>query len=1437
MWAHVDQMGSKTAGPDHGSHIYQIRYHSSFISSPPLDKASSTCTTNQPFVYIDSIFQKPKMSSTAGDAKHDLSHDLNAHAQISPSDSTALAPALVPPLPSSPSAVDTAKNNNDVHSDNVDTTNPAPTTPQQSKPSSSISLSSVAAAAAAATEAAAAAASLERGSCDDADADINSGGKDLPADVGITGGSSAEKTDVTKTAPPETAAAIVNTPPSGSNATSTDDEQKHDESRSATTDSRDPQAQKRENPAVSDNAGNNDLKCEANDRTDTDNPPQPTVVAAPVAARSSEDLPSRMAVSKVSDIGDGDDDNAAESDENESTNTFTFSNHVNPANPESDGVLMEVDDPPAATTVSIPAASPADSTHPETTTMRTPTLKPTTPAPPIRPSPSSLLPLSSINTANTSTATTTTTTTTITSTANNINNNQDNNNSLPSASITDPVALIIQPSPSPSPSPTPSPPLPNATAYQDMNPDASAHAPISKCANADNSDKDGSAGALLPSSFSGRRKRTRLTVKQKMEVLRRLDKGERQSVLAAEYGCSKRALARLKQERAKFTNLELTEADGNRKSRHSVKHIILETKLAQFLKLARLNSFPITGNAIRRAALKLRDDLRNDSNLPKSELSGLMAFQASINWSKGFLRRCAIRTVDHTKVESPPPMNNGMNNNDDKVKTDPSVSDQQQQQDGDGVGRNNGVDNARVKEMIMGLHKKLMQFDIDCIFAVEKIFMFYKLLPNELVMKPANISNSVNTSTVSAKAKPSTPSQTPIATKIAPRPVPNSNGQAMGSGIVVGDEMMRAAATAGQMNNGLLPLSTAPTLAAPSVVDQPSVTVYNNNTSSSALLPTLHPGVQQPPIAERVTLLLATNVTGSVKVTPTMVGNESMADCQRLFPKSGECKLPYFRDRYAWVDDTILKTWFYDTFIPAIRRHTDKPVAVLVNSDWTPVTEVSDPKGQVHIIPIAKEIPLDCIHPMHVGILSVFRRSLRYALLNSLISRGSVATDVETNSEEGINKNPVKHEDDPMELDTNSAGLEQGSDKEGGVIDSRLFAKQLNVCAFSHLVELTWNSLTDYLIHKCWFKSGILPTTLVSYLKQLCAHELEHDHDHEYERDVMMTSSLMSSAIGAGKPNPVSDEQLFYMCCRPDQTKLVQTLDDLILNRRLTTRGDVAESNGAELHHQYGTCSLDPQAVARKRAKDLVTSLHEGGRRAIQTWLDVEQCQRSQRALTLELDRIIAEYESPIVLRKGGAVPGAGDSGDNTDPSPVNTNSVNGWGLSMKRTASQAFGTSTGGSTPAPASVVATAAAPMAMNMPYGQQTATTSNAQEEQQQLQQQQQHDSHQQNQQDQLLHLQHLQQRQQHHQSNLAQKQDKQDKQSAKQATDKANGVHDQYEQRPLDPLPDLDEVMKLLDPVQKVVHQCESGAAPCILRRLIHELIRVKREQENQVENGI
>jgi hypothetical protein len=93
-------------------------------------------------------------------------------------------------------------------------------------------------------------------------------------------------------------------------------------------------------------------------------------------------------------------------------------------------------------------------------------------------------------------------------------------------------------------------------------------------------------------------------------------------------------------------------------------------------------------------------------------------------------------------------------------------------------------------------------------------------------------------------------------------------------------------------------------------------------------------GTKALPAKDRVTLVLCVNATETCKIAPLIVWTSKNP---HFFPDS-PCPIPYVDQRHVWVDREVYKGWWLDIFLPAIRKFTKEPVALLMDycpmHDW-----------------------------------------------------------------------------------------------------------------------------------------------------------------------------------------------------------------------------------------------------------------------------------------------------------------------------------------------------------------------------------------------------------------------------------------------------------------------------------------------------------------------
>ena len=128
---------------------------------------------------------------------------------------------------------------------------------------------------------------------------------------------------------------------------------------------------------------------------------------------------------------------------------------------------------------------------------------------------------------------------------------------------------------------------------------------------------------------------------------------------------------------------------------------------------------------------------------------------------------------------------------------------------------------------------------------------------------------------------------------------------------------------------------------------------------------------------DRLTLVLCVNATGTCKIPPLLVGSSKNPHCFRDQPSP----VPYVSQKNAWVDRNIYRGWWTDIFLPAIRKYTKEPVALLMDNCSGHDPSCIDPTGQVEII----FSPPNCTavyQPLDQGIIMTLKTYYKKEMLN-----------------------------------------------------------------------------------------------------------------------------------------------------------------------------------------------------------------------------------------------------------------------------------------------------------------------------------------------------------------------------------------------------------------------------------------------------------------------
>lgn len=349
-------------------------------------------------------------------------------------------------------------------------------------------------------------------------------------------------------------------------------------------------------------------------------------------------------------------------------------------------------------------------------------------------------------------------------------------------------------------------------------------------------------------------KRRRLNLSEKVRALDMIEGGISLQEVADEFGSSKRAILRMRQEANVIRGLSEAGAKGSMKSRkqgNSVKYSALEAKVAEVLDVSRRNKISISNELVRECSKKVQEEMLNNSNFSEEEAKDLREFSPTDSWIRSFARRYNIRMPSSRRLQVP------------------VLSGE-----------------APLTPECMSLKNKLQRYDPDCIFSVHETTLFHKMLPQEAYLRTPEHANA-------------------------------------------GASMMFFPHDMG--------------------------------------------------MKDRITLIVCSNATGTMKVPLTIVGKSKQPACFRIRPSP----LPYLTQPHVWFDVTTFKQWFSEVFIPCIRKHSWKNVALLVEN-VIDENIAEDPRGQVKIM----RLPLDSRpihHPMEQGILALVKQRYRYAMLERVL--------------------------------------------------------------------------------------------------------------------------------------------------------------------------------------------------------------------------------------------------------------------------------------------------------------------------------------------------------------------------------------------------------------------------------------------------------------------
>lgn len=187
-------------------------------------------------------------------------------------------------------------------------------------------------------------------------------------------------------------------------------------------------------------------------------------------------------------------------------------------------------------------------------------------------------------------------------------------------------------------------------------------------------------------------KQKRLTLEEKLKILKKLDEGVQGTRLALDFGVSTSAISQIKKQKANINEAVLkTHQEATRKTLHKAEYEDLEVKLFEWFLKQRDRNCPINGPIMQAKAKELFKTIYPD----KDENS----FSASEGWFRKFKRRHGIR---YLKV----------------------------------CGEILSSDTSTITPFIHQLRAKMdeMQITLDQLYNADETGLFYKMLPDKTLV-------------------------------------------------------------------------------------------------------------------------------------------------------------------------------------------------------------------------------------------------------------------------------------------------------------------------------------------------------------------------------------------------------------------------------------------------------------------------------------------------------------------------------------------------------------------------------------------------------------------------------------------------------------------------------------------------------------------------------
>jgi hypothetical protein len=207
---------------------------------------------------------------------------------------------------------------------------------------------------------------------------------------------------------------------------------------------------------------------------------------------------------------------------------------------------------------------------------------------------------------------------------------------------------------------------------------------------------------------------------------------------------------------------------------------------------------------------------------------------------------------------------------------------------------------------------------------------------------------------------------------------------------------------------------------------------------------------------KRVTVLIATNASGSYKMPPVVIGKYANPRCFHNMKKNQRKPLKYMHQKNAWIDAPTLQDWFDNVFLWSKRQFFGRENVLLFWDNFPAHDKLINKHADIKIVTLPPNLT-SVFQPMDQGVIAAFKMRYKHALLKKVCS---LLEDIPAllNLRKEANK-----------FASGLCGIAYGLPPT--LLDCLTIAKDV------------WDEVSNTSIMSCWIKADCLPSAQLANLK------------------------------------------------------------------------------------------------------------------------------------------------------------------------------------------------------------------------------------------------------------------------------------------------------------------------------------------------------------------